>query len=374
MTMEIAGTGLEKRFETEDGGTVVALRNIDFAVEQGHFFILVGDSGSGKTTLLRSVAGPERPEKGEIELRGDTVFSTQKGIYVPPQGRPLGMVFQSYAIWPHLTVYENIALPLREGRKRYSSAEVHSRVADALETVGLEALANRPAPHLSGGQQQRVALARAIAVSSSILLMDEPMRNLDARLREEVRNQIKRVTQHYNTTVIYVTHNQVEAMSLADQLALMRNGEILQRGRPENLYNRSTSIEIAEFFGPMNLVEGEAVGEGKIKTPIGLFEVNFNNCMDKKVLIGLRPEQMGINTSSTREANQFDAIITDRIFLGGSTVYEMDCRGVAFRLESTQTFAVDDRVRIEFPADMLRVFPFDAARADGKTGTVSTAE
>ena len=211
--------------------------------------------------------------------------------------------------------------------------------------------------NLSGGQQQRVALARAIAVSSSLLLMDEPMSNLDARLREEVRAQIKSVVKHYNTTVLYVTHDQVEAMALADQMALMRRGEILQRGTPEDLYDRSASIEVAEFFGPMNLIEGEIVGDGEIKTKIGLMKAATSDCNTKSVLIGLRPERIRVAAPSTDESNRFEAIVTDHVFLGGTKVYELDCGGEKVRLEAVETFGVRDSIVVTFPSEALRVFP-----------------
>ena len=357
MTFDVVGHDLIKNFATEEGGKVTALNNVGLEVEQGHFFVLVGDSGSGKTTLLRCIAGLERPDEGEIALRGETMFSSRDGIFVNPQERGIGMVFQSYAIWPHLTVYDNIALPLREGRQRRPKSEVHGRVTDALEIVGLAGLADRPAPNLSGGQQQRVALARAIAVSSSLLLMDEPMSNLDARLREDVRNQIKSVASHFNTTVLYVTHDQVEAMALADQLALMREGEIVQQGTPEDLYERSSSIEVAEFFGPMNLIEGEVVGNGEISTKFGTLHAVTSDCTAKDVKIGFRPERIRVVPSSTESPNQIEAIITNQVFLGGTKVYELDCSGVNLRLESVESFAVNERIVIEVPAEALRVFP-----------------
>ena len=357
MTYDVIGRDLVKDFETEEGGTVHALSNVGFDVEPGHFFVLVGDSGSGKTTLLRCIAGLERPDEGEITLRGATMFSSRNGVFVNPQERGIGMVFQSYAIWPHLTVYENIALPLREGRMRLPKSEVRGRVSDALEIVGLAGLADRPAPNLSGGQQQRVALARAIAVSSSLLLMDEPMSNLDARLREEVRAQIKSVASHFNTTVLYVTHDQVEAMALADQMALMRRGEILQRGTPEDLYERSVSIEVAEFFGPMNMIEGEIAGDGRVETRIGSLHASTNDATAKSVLIGLRPERIRVTPVSTDGPNRFEAIVADRVFLGGTKIYELDCSGVTLRLEAVETLGVGDRIMVDLPSEALRVFP-----------------
>lgn len=357
MRLDIVVSGLNKSFQTENGEPVAALRDIDLAVEEGQFYVLVGDSGSGKTTLMRSIAGLEVPDSGEIELRGRSVYSLDKAILVPPQERQIGMVFQSYAIWPHLTVYDNIALPLLYGRHRPPRGEVRTRVGEALEIVGLGALADRPAPNLSGGQQQRVALARAIAVSSKLLLMDEPMSNLDARLRNEVRTQIRNVVEHYGTTVVYVTHDQEEAMSLADRMALMRDGTILQRGTPEDLYDRSVSRQVAEFFGPMNLVEGEVIADGVVRTAIGPISVPTAALTDKTVVVGLRPEKVEMVPLPGETENVFDAVVADRVFLGGVKVHQMKIGEVSLRADNAGNYRVGGAVRIRLPSESLRVFP-----------------
>ena len=357
MTLDINVSRLNKTFQTENGETVAALCDIDLGVQEGQFYVLVGDSGSGKTTLMRSIAGLEVPDSGEIELRGRSVYSVENKIFVPPQERQIGMVFQSYAIWPHLTVYDNIALPLLYGRHRPPRGEVRARVGEALEIVGLAALADRPAPNLSGGQQQRVALARAIAVSSKLLLMDEPMSNLDARLRNEVRTQIRSIVDHYGTTVVYVTHDQEEAMSLADQMALMRDGTILQRGTPEDLYDRSISREVAEFFGPMNMVAGEVVADGVVRTALGPISAPTAGLIDRAVVVGLRPEKVEVAPRSGESENVFDAVITDRVFLGGVTVHQINLGEVSIRADNAGDFRVGDGVRIRLPSKSLRVFP-----------------
>ncbi len=250
-------------------GAVLALREVDLEVARGEFFVLLGPSGSGKTTLLRSVAGLERPDGGDIELGGRAVFSSARGLFVPAEKRGIGMVFQSYAIWPHLSVFDNVALPLTQGKKRLARAGVRERVNEALKLVGMEDYAERPAPLLSGGQQQRVALARALAVDPEVLLMDEPLSNLDARLREEVRVKIKAVARALGVTVLYVTHDQIEAMTLADRIAVMADGRILQAGAPDHLYRRPTSPRVAEFFGAMNWLRGDAREGGFVETEIG---------------------------------------------------------------------------------------------------------
>src|SRR5919108_4347203 len=228
---------LHKRFTVSDG-VVAAIKDLSLEVSEGEFFVIVGASGSGKTTLLRCVAGLETPNGGEIRIAGHVVSSDDPPTWVPPQQRKLGMVFQSYAVWPHLTVSENVALPLAEGSQKIARKEVANRVREALRLVQLEDLADRPATLLSGGQQQRVALARAIAVNPRLLLMDEPLSNLDARLREEVRGKIRELAKHLGSTVLYVTHDQIEAMAIADKIALMREGEVLQVGSPSQVYHK----------------------------------------------------------------------------------------------------------------------------------------
>jgi ABC-type sugar transport system ATPase subunit len=220
---------ITRRFHVAEG-SVTAVRNLSFDVPAGEFFVLVGASGSGKTTLLRCVAGLEVPDAGEVRIDGRVVSSDSPPVWTPPQKRRLGMVFQSYAVWPHLTVYDNVALPLREGSQRIDRGEVDKRVRHVLDLVELGSLADRSATLLSGGQQQRVALARAIAVNSRMVLMDEPLSNLDARLREDVRGRIRELAKQLGSTVLYVTHDQVEAMAMADRILLLNEGRIEQAG------------------------------------------------------------------------------------------------------------------------------------------------
>jgi iron(III) transport system ATP-binding protein len=356
MVNDLVVDALRKRFETEGGRYVDALQDVSLKVERGTFFVLVGDSGSGKTTLLRSIAGLETPDSGRIELRGALVFSGEKQICVTPQERGVGMVFQSYAIWPHLTVYQNVALPLTRGRFRLPRNEVEARVRNALAVVGLSGFEQRPAPNLSGGQQQRVALARALAVSSSMLLMDEPLSNLDARLREEVRSQIRAIAKQYETTVLYVTHDQVEALAVADRMALMRGGSILQEGTPEDLYDQSRSREVAEFFGPLNLLEGEVIGNGFVKTDVGLLRLEVDCAETGKVWVGFRPERARLHLSCQDTTNRLEARIVSRVFLGGRNVYEVACHNKIFRVEALTSYRIHQVIHLELRPDVLRLF------------------
>ena len=312
---------LEKRFHVREG-EVAALRLLDVNVAEGELFVIVGASGSGKTTLLRCIAGLESPDGGEIRIAGEVVSSDNPPTWIPPQRRKLGMVFQSYAVWPHLTVYQNVALPLAEGAQRIAKKDVAARVSEALRLVQLEAQADRPATLLSGGQQQRVALARAIAVNSRLLLMDEPLSNLDARLREEVRGKIRELAKQLGSTVLYVTHDQVEAMAIADKIALMRAGEILQVGAPMEIYANPNRADVAEFFGSVNWLDAKVVAPGIAESAIG--PLRLSGCVrpGDELLLGFRPECLSLAArDGLNETNLLRATLQTSTFLGDQFVF-----------------------------------------------------
>lgn len=313
--------GLNKTF-TVGNGDVAALKSLELDVAEGDFFVIVGASGSGKTTLLRCVAGLETPDGGEIRIAGRPVFSEHPPTLVPPQARNLGMVFQSYAVWPHLTVFENVALPLREGTQKIARKDIKTRVQQALRMVQLDEQAERSSTLLSGGQQQRVALARAIAVNPRVLLMDEPLSNLDARLREEVRGKIRELAKQLGATVLYVTHDQVEAMAMADKIAVMSFGELLQSGEPMELYRNPNRVEVAEFFGSVNWLQGKWVQPKLVKTKIGVLETSGNGNPGDQVTIGFRPESIAIVEETLHSRlNNFEATLRTSTFLGDQFVY-----------------------------------------------------
>jgi iron(III) transport system ATP-binding protein len=302
---------------------VAALKSLNLDVAEGDFFVIVGASGSGKTTLLRCVAGLETPNSGEVRIADRPVFSDNPPTWVPPQERNFGMVFQSYAVWPHLTVSENVALPLREGAQKIPRAEVKGRVRQALRMVQLEELADRSATLLSGGQQQRVALARAIAVNPRVLLMDEPLSNLDARLREEVRGKIRDLAKQLGATVLYVTHDQIEAMAIADKIALMSFGKLLQYGEPMELYRRPNCAEVADFFGSVNWLSGTLLQSKFVDTKIGRFEVCVKGDPGREVLVGFRPESLHLGErGKSCGPNVFEAVLRSSTFLGDQFVYD----------------------------------------------------
>lgn len=319
--------GLTKQF-TVSGGKVLALKGLDLHIAEGEFFVIVGASGSGKTTLLRCVAGLETPDHGEICIAGRVVSSDNPPSWIPSQGRKLGMVFQSYAVWPHLTVYENVALPLAEGAQRIARSGVSNRVHEALRLVQLEEFADRSATLLSGGQQQRVALARAIAVNPKILLMDEPLSNLDARLREEVRGKIRELAKQLGSTVLYVTHDQVEAMAIADRIALMQSGELLQIGLPMELYHKPSRAEVAEFFGSVNWLKGKMVQSSLAETPIGRLRIRGHANPGDEVLLGFRPESlMNVEGHMSMDSNVLQGTLRSSTFLGDQFIYCVEVLG-----------------------------------------------
>ena len=235
-------------------GKLEAVKGVSFRVRSGEFVTLLGPSGCGKTTTLRMIAGLERPDAGDIRV-GDRVLSdAARGVFVPPEKRHMGMVFQTYAIWPHMTVFQNVAFPLEE--QRVHRSEVRERVSRMLAMVGLEEYLNVPAPNLSGGQQQRVALARALVTDPEVLLLDEPLSNLDARLREQMRFEIRETQVRLGITTIFVTHDQLEAMTMSDQVIVMQAGRIEQHGTPREVYDQPRTRQVMDFLGQVNHLPG----------------------------------------------------------------------------------------------------------------------
>ena len=302
-------------------GSVRAVRGVSFEVRRGEIMVLLGPSGCGKSTILRLVAGLEHPDGGTVRLNGKTIVDAERGVFVPSEKRNMGMVFQSYALWPHMTVFENIVYPLK--LRGIKGREAEKKVAEVLGLVGLAGLEDRQAPALSGGQQQRVALARALVFSPKVLLLDEPLSNLDARLREDVRGKIRGLAKQLGATVLYVTHDQIEAMAMADKIALMSSGKLLQYGEPMELYRRPNCAEVADFFGAVNWLSGTLIASTVVETRIGRFEVCPHANAGPEVLIGFRPESLQIvHHANARGKNSFDAVLQFSTFLGDQFIYE----------------------------------------------------
>ncbi|HZR95090.1 MAG TPA: ABC transporter ATP-binding protein [Gaiellaceae bacterium] len=286
----------------EDRGRVYAVDDISLDVEDGELFTLLGPSGCGKTTTLRSIAGLETPDAGEITVAGRTLFSSAQRVRVPASERGLGMVFQSYAIWPHMNVYKNVAFPLEvlPRSKRPSRKELRERVERALEVVKLDQLATRQATDLSGGQQQRLALARALVMEPPLMLLDEPLSNLDAKLRDDMRFELKRLQRELGITAVYVTHDQVEALAMSNKVAVMRDGKIEQVGAPRQVYERPQSRFVADFIGTSNFIDGVVEAkEGasyRVRTDDGVLAVpsDAEFAVGSRVVVAARPEHIEI--------------------------------------------------------------------------------
>jgi len=336
--------------------SVRAVDGVTIDVGEHEFFVLLGLSGSGKTTLLRCVAGLERPDGGDIAIGNSLVSSAERHFFLGPEERGLGMVFQSYAVWPHMTVYQNVAFPLVNGPRKHSATDVKKRVLNALELVQLGGLADRPAPFLSGGQQQRVALARALAVEPKVLLMDEPLSNLDARLREEVRDEIKNLSRKFGIAVLYVTHDQVEAMALADRVAVMSKGKVLQCAPPRQLYEAPSSREVCEFLGSTNLLDGVVSNGGQVETELGKIICSIPDPQMKNVSVAIRPEEILLSATSTGSENEFAAEMVSSTFLGELTVCDVLVNGKTLRFKTTQSAAPAQRFYVRLPADKLKLF------------------
>ena len=342
---------------------VHALQNVSFAVQEREFYVLLGPSGSGKTTTLRAIAGLEEPDKGEIVIDGRLVFSPAKGLIVPPEERPIAMVFQSYALWPHLNVYDNVAFPLRHGIRRVPNTEVKRRVDNILDLLQLVPQARRAISTLSGGQQQRVALARALALEPAVLLMDEPLSNLDARLRAELRLELKKLTQSLGITTVYVTHDQVEAMMMGDRLAVMHQGRLLQEGTPWEVYQQPDHLFVARFLGEMNLLEGvvETLDGDRVvvATAVGQLTARARGSLvagDRGTVV-VRHENVGIVQQMSQ--NSIRAVISGRHFLGESVLYEATVAGalVRFKRPPTDPLTLGSEVLLQFPPEHTIVFP-----------------
>ncbi len=297
---------IEIRDLTKRFGKVVALDRLSLTVEPGEFLVLLGPSGCGKTTLLRSLAGLETPDEGEISIGGDVVFSAPRGISVPPGDRRVGMVFQSYALWPHMKVKDNIGFGLRV--QKLPRQEVEARVTTVLDDLAMGGLGERYPSQLSGGQQQRVALARLLATRPPVFLMDEPLSNLDARLRMDMRSELKRLHHDTGATTVYVTHDQSEAMTMASVVVVMNEGRIQQMAPPGQIYRQPANVFVAGFIGMprINLLAARTLGDGRVRFEVGDFTLPAPGAPpNAKVFVGARPEDVMLSREPADDAVEF---------------------------------------------------------------------
>ena len=268
----------------------LVLQPLDLEISSGELFFLLGPSGCGKSTLLRLIAGFLQPDSGKIYFNGKDVTD------LPPEKRNAPMVFQNYALWPHLTVFENVAFGLKA--QKLPKNEIKERTMEALKVVRMEEFAERKTPLLSGGQQQRVALARALAVAPELILLDEPLSNLDAKLRDEMRDELRTICRDRKLTAVYVTHDRREALSMADRMAVLNGGTISQMGRPDELYRQPANRFTAEFLGDINIIAGEVVADGDVKTALGIFKNVTTHPVGSSVTLAVRPEAVVIDPAA----------------------------------------------------------------------------
>jgi iron(III) transport system ATP-binding protein len=339
-----------------DQGQVEAVRGISFSVERGSFYTLLGPSGCGKTSTLRCIAGLETPASGYIEIGDTVVYASASRTVVPPHKRDIGMVFQSYAIWPHMSVFDNVAFPLVHGVRKPAKSAVRDKVMRALSLVQLDELASRPAPMLSGGQQQRVALARAIANEPTVLLLDEPLSNLDAKLREDMRQEIKSLVRRLGTTTLYVTHDQLEALSMSDTVALVRDGQIVQEGAPREVYLNPGDAFAANFLGRSNLLSGRVVGD-HLETTWGSLRCADIPPAVEEVTVGFRPESVQLSDAPLPGDNVLSGTISAAQFAGETVEYQVDLGGHAIRARGQPfvIYAEGTRVYARVPAERFYV-------------------
>lgn len=359
---------LEFRAVIKRFGAVNAVDGVSFSIAPGEVFTLLGPSGCGKTTTLRLVAGLEEPDGGEILIRGSAVAAPARGLFAAPEKRRLGMVFQSYAIWPHLSVFENVAFPLRV--RKETNDQVRKRVLQALDVVGLAGLAERGATQLSGGQQQRVALARALVYEPAILLLDEPLSNLDAKLREQMRVEIRALQRKLNLTILYVTHDQAEAMTLSDRIAVVNRGRLEQVGAPEEVYEKPATPFVAEFLGHTVSFEGKiaksatgcwiefANGAGRCALTGALSNAMIDRLTDGAMArVFTRPEDVEISASGGGKTNQLAGTIEQVAYLGDRFEYHVKAAGVSLVLlaPKKQRFQSGDAVQLALDPARLNV-------------------
>ena len=327
--MRIDIDNVTKRF-----GKMAAVSEVNLSIQEGELFTLLGPSGCGKTTLLRLVAGFYAPDEGEIRFDGKRINE------VPPSERGIGMVFQNFALWPHMTVADNVSYGLK--LRRIGQAEIADRVAGVFEKVKMTGLGDRYPGQLSGGQQQRVALARALVLNPKILLLDEPLSNLDAKIRVQVRQEIRKLQKELGITTMYVTHDQEEALTLSDRIAVFNQGKVFQVGLPKDLYERPANRFVADFIGINNLIDGtvEAVGQQerrlKVKTAVGELSALFDERaqVGDRCVLCIRPENAALEGQAAPGRNLVEGRITFAAYLGNSLRYDVELApGLIFKVD-----------------------------------------
>ena len=349
------------------------LKGINLTIEDGDFMTLLGPSGCGKTTTLRVISGLEKPQNGTMTIDGVTMIDAANLFFEEPSKRGLNLVFQSYALWPHMTVYQNIAFGLKI--KKLSKAEIDKRVMDSLKTLRIDQYKDRYPNELSGGQQQRVAIARAIASNPKLLLLDEPLSNLDARLRIDMRVELKRLHQETGTTIIYVTHDQLEAMTMSTKVALFRAGEIAQVASPLELYTNPVDMETADFVGSprINMIDGKALYDGKslkVTSILGNYEFEKSTLkLEEEIpqnkefdcVLGIRPELVGVSTKKPDAGNVVEATVYATQPAGPETILSLDVQGTVISVLQVDLRRYDPNQKVWITLDPKRINVFNKA-------------
>lgn len=352
------GTAIEIKNLTKRFGDVIAVDDQSLTVNEGEFLALLGPSGCGKTTLLRCIAGLEEPEEGTIVINDKVVFSSREGINVPAGQRQVGMVFQSYALWPHMTVYDNIGFGLQ--LMRLPKSEVRQKVDHVLQDLDMEGLGERYPSELSGGQQQRVALARLLAVSPPVFLMDEPLSNLDARLRLDMRSELKRLHFDSGATTVYVTHDQTEALTMASRVSVMRRGRIEQTGSSIEIYRNPANLFVAEFVGMprINLIPGKSFQEGATQwLEIEPFRVETSRDLPEvDLIVAARPEDIEIKVEPTPDAVEFSVYAV--LSAGPELFVNLRCGETTMvaRVASQLKLKMDQSVWVRLKLESLNIY------------------
>jgi len=349
---------------TKHFGKIAAVNNVSLDIEAGSFLTLLGPSGCGKTTLLRCVAGLEDPDGGEIYIGDKLVFSYEKGISLPSGKRDLGLVFQNYALWPHMKVDKNLTFALEI--QKMGKEEMDKRVKESLAEVKMEGYEDRYPREMSGGQQQRIALARMLAYRPKVFLMDEPLSNLDARLRMDMRSEIKRLHHVSGATTIYVTHDQVEALTMSTKIAVMREGVVQQLDIPDRVYHYPANLFVADFIGnpKVNLLEGEVVDKNTVD--LGNFKLTVNTHNTRgKVVVGVRPEDIAITTTPAADSVEFKAYSV--LPSGADTTivaFHQDLE-VTIKVMGISNIKMDDKLWLKFEPKSLNLYDKESGNLIG---------
>ncbi len=350
METPIIISNLTKKF-----GSVVAVNDVSLSIEPGSFLTLLGPSGCGKTTLLRCISGLEDPDDGEIMIGDKLIYSRSKGISLPPGQRDLGLVFQNYALWPHMTVYKNITFALEI--KKYPKSEMDARVKESLAEVQMEGYEDRYPREMSGGQQQRIALARMLAYRPNVFLMDEPLSNLDARLRMDMRTELKRLHHDSGATTVYVTHDQIEAMTMSSKIAVMKLGVIQQLDTPDAVYHYPANLFVADFIGnpKINLLEGYVTAQDVVD--VGHFNIPVHTYQQSgEVVVGVRPEDISIHTEVVNEGSEFQAY---SVLPSGADTTIIARRGkleISVKEIGVSKVAMDQKIWLTFNKDTVNLY------------------